>query len=207
MKKKMKLKPRKKGEKPLSSASSRYRFKPGHADDLKERAKKKYRKERGKEFELTGSVVIRALNFVDEEAMIIPVTNQLTAQTEQMPVLRLTHAAKLLDVSYQTLWRWSSETQQLPMPVLVDNTQGREYAVYHLEEVRVMLRTIGDHLTRFKYYRADHNTTRDKVFAGIEALRATNYESGDTTNANQEKRQSPRRKSKSKGGGSRRGRT
>ena len=195
MTKKLKIKKRGTGEKPLTKASSRYKYNAGHADDLKARSIKKYRKAKGAEFELEGSVVLRALDFLEDEVQQLPVVNQLTSSTEIMPVVRLTHAAKLLNVSYQTLWRWSSETEQLPIPVLMDNSHGREYPVYHLEELRVMVRTIGEHLTRYKYYRADHDATRNTVFAEIQALRAINYNvNGDTTNGDQEKRHKPRKK-------------
>lgn len=189
--------------KELTPSESRYRFKEGHAEDLKARSIKKYRAEKGKDFELTGSIVLRALKFLDEEAIMLPVNNQLTAETEIMPVIRLTHAAKLLNVAYQTLWRWYAETQQVPMPVLMDTSQGREYAVYHVEEIRVMIRTIGDHFTRFRYYRADHESTRNKVFAAIEALRATNYKlNGENTNGNPKNRKVARRKKTSRSKGS-----
>ncbi len=151
-----------------------YRLDHSEADAVRKAARDKKRSE-AKNFELTGNIVLRALEFLDAEAIVLNVANQITAETEAMPVIRLTHAAKLLNVSYQTFWRWSSETKLIPMPVLVDNSQGREYAVYHLEEIRVMIGTIGEHLRRFKYYRADHTSTRKEVFAKIEALRATNF--------------------------------
>lgn len=176
---------------------SSFSLSPTVPEAAKARSRREYRKSRGKDFELTGSVVLRALEFLDLEVKHLPVVNQLTADTQTMPIFRLTHVAKLLNVSYQTLWRWTTETQQLPMPVLVDQTQGREYPVYHMEEVRVMVQVIGDHLTRFKYYRKDHLNTREKLFTEIEALRAINFGNhGETTHAHHEKRPRPRRKGK-----------
>ena len=179
--KKARIKLRKPG-KPISASTSRYKFVPGMSDKVKEQSKKTYRQKVAKNFELEGSVILRALSFLDGEAITLPVINQITARKENHPVLRLIHAAKLLNVSYQTLWRWTSETQQLPMPVLTD-TQGREYAVYHVEEVRIMLRTIGAHLNQFAYYRKDHDATKNKLFAEIDALRANNFTVKGTTNA------------------------
>lgn len=192
----LKVKKRKKLVKPMTKTKRKYRFESGFADAAKERSRKAYRST-AKEFELEGNIVKRALEFVDVEAKTLPVLNQLTNRTEQMPVLRLMYAAKLLNVSYQTLWRWTSETQQVPMPVLVDTTSGREYAVFHLEEVKVLLRIIGDHLTRFKYYRSDHEQPKQLIFAEIEALRAINFTTtGEEPNGYQEKRPRTRRKGK-----------
>ena len=192
----LKIKKRRRVVKPLTKTKRKYRFESGFADAAKERSRKAYRST-AKEFELEGNVVKRALEFVDAEAQTLPVLNQLTNRTEQMPVLRLMYAAKLLNVSYQTLWRWTSETQEVPMPVLVDTTSGREYAVFHLEEVKVLLRIIGDHLTRFKYYRSDHEQPKQLIFAEIEALRALNFNTtGDKPNGSQKERPHTRRKGK-----------
>lgn len=192
----LKTKRRKIGKK-LTASKSRYKFKPGFSEKVKERSRKVYRNSKGADFELEGNVVLRALEFLDTEAKPLPVLNQVTNKVEVLPVLRLMYAAKLLNVSYQTLWRWTSETQQVPMPVLVDTSSGREYAVYHVDEVRAMIRTIGDHLTRFKYYRSDHEATRKTLFAEIEALRALNFNQvGEPTNGDQEKRPRTRRKGK-----------
>lgn len=196
----MKIRKRKTTSKKLSRAKSRYRFKAGFASTVKDNSRRTYRASKGKAFELDGSVVLRAAEFLDEETKLLAVANQLTSAMEKLPVLRITHVAKLLNVSYQTLWRWISETQQIPMPVLIDNSRGREYAVYHVEEVRIMIRTIGEHFTRFKYYRADHSATRAELFTNIDALRATNYQTsiGDTTNGNSKKRPHTRSKNKIK---------
>jgi len=192
----LKVKKRRKITSKLSKAESRYRFKPGFSDKVKERSRKVYRSSKGKDFELEGGVVLRALEFLDAETKPLPVLNQLTNRVEVLPVLRLMYAAKLLNVSYQTLWRWTSETQQVPMPVLVDTSSGREYAVYHVEEIRVMIRIIGDHLTRFKYYRSDHEATKKKLFAEIEALRALNFNKvGEPNNGDQKQRPQTSRKS------------
>lgn len=185
----------------MSKRKATYKFNPGYSEKAKEQALKKYRKSKGKEFELIGATVLRALEHIDLDAQMLPVTNQLTAQTENLPVIRLNYAASLLNVSYQTIWRWTTETQQLPMPVLIDNTKGREYPVYHLEEIRVIVGTIGEHLCSFKYYRKDNEAVKNKLFAGIDALRAKNFKvSGDEKNGSSEKRQSPRKRKISRRG-------
>jgi len=180
-------------------AKPTHKLKTGFPEKGKERARQVYRKSKGAEFELEGNIVLRALEFVDAEAQPLPVFNQMTNKPEVLPVLRLMYAAKLLNVSYQTLWRWTSETQQVPMPVLVDQSSGREYAVYHVPEVRAMIRVIGEHLTSFKYYRSDHEATKRKLFSEIETLRALNFNTIGVPNGSEKKRSRPRRKSKGRG--------
>lgn len=174
----------------------RYRMKPAHAVSVKDRARKAYRqsqKAEGKEFELPGATVLRSLAFLDDYAEKLAVHNKLTNKTASMQVVRLTVLAKLLDTSYQTIWRWTSDTEQLPEPVLTARLD-RDRPVYHVEEVRAMVRVIGEHLNQFKYYRKDHTGTRDRIFHAIELLRNTNF--GDTTNGTESKtvRKNPARK-------------
>jgi len=171
----------------------RYKMNAAHASSVKERALRVYRKAqkaKGKEFELTGATVLRAEPMVPDYAETLPVHNALTGKQAVMPVVRLTVLAQLLDTSYQTIWRWTSDTKQLPEPVLTARLD-RDRPVYHAQEVMVMVRAIGKHLNQFKYYRKDHVGTRDQIFNEIERLRETNY--GETTNGNetQSRRQSP----------------
>lgn len=172
---KVKIKPRKGVVVTLPKHQERYRFKPGFADHMRERARQEYRAERGKEFELSGATVLRSLDFVDEHAEALTCRDERTGKMRIMQVVRPTVLAKLLDTSYQTIWRWSSETGQIPEPALTETNQGRERPVYHVEEVRVMIRAIGEHLNQFKYYRKDHAGTRDRIFHDIEQLRLNNY--------------------------------
>jgi hypothetical protein len=171
------------GGKVLSRTQSRYRFKDGFADRAKETARKQYRQKRGKEFELAGSVVLRSLEFLAESAETLPVTNTRTRGTALMPVIRLTELAKLLDTTYQTIWRWSSDTEQLPVPILTETTTGRERPVYHLEECRVMIQAIGEHMNEYRYYRKNHTAVRDRIFSEIETIRKSNF--GVNTHGNQ----------------------
>lgn len=197
--KKKRVKPKPKQEK------SRYRFNAAFAEGERARARKSYRAAKGKDFELTGSIVLGALSFYEDLAETLPVVNLITSETEHFPVLRLTKIAQLLDVSYQTLWRWTSETEQLPEPVLVDNTTGREYGVYHVEEVRVMLSVIGQHLCDFKYYRKNHEAVKKSLFDQFDALRALNYNqtqpsTGEEQHVHQNQRQASRKVVRKKGG-------
>ncbi len=189
----IKIKPRKHKAVNLPAHQVRYRFQPGFADKVKTRAIQDYRSERGKEFELSGATVLRSLDFVEEHAENLTVRNESTGRIAIMRVIRPTVLAKLLDTSYQTVWRWSSETGQIPEPILTEISQGRERPVYHVEEVRVMIRAVGEHLNDFKYYRKDHAGTRDRIIHDIDQLRLNNF--GVKTNGNLESSgKSPARK-------------
>lgn len=163
-----KVKKRKVKRRPASSVPQ-----PERAEDRANPFNRRERKDYSNEF--NGSTVLKALNFFEKYAEQLPVTNLITSETETLPVYRFIVLAELLGVTYQTLWRWTSETHLLPRPVLVDNTTGREYPVYHLEEVRVMITVIGQHLRGFKYYRKDHEATKRKLFGQIDVLRAQNF--------------------------------
>lgn len=177
-----------------------YAMNPAIAKKAKQASNTNYRKEKGKDFELSGSTVLRSLDFLDIEVKPLKVFNQLTGNEQVMPVIRLIHAAKLFNVSYQTLWRWMSETNQFPQPVLVDTSMSREYTVFHVEEMRVMIRVIGEHLRRYKYYRKDHTETRDKLFDEVNAVRSTHLTNtkGSKHHGTTPHRKVARRKSKSK---------
>lgn len=176
----------------------RYRMKPEHAAAVKTRALRNYRKAQ-EDFELAGNTVLRSLEYLEDYAETIVVRNELTGRTSQMRIVRLTVLAKLLNTSYQTVWRWTSATGQLPEPVLVANLD-RERPVYHVEEVRCMVRAIGDHLNEFKYYRKDHTGTRDRIFHDIDQLRQSNYGEGQHHGSQtQSRRQGPGSKARVKG--------
>jgi hypothetical protein len=153
---------------------------PIFAAKVKGMALRSYRAAKKGEFELTGNTVLRALKFVDEYAEKQSVLNTNTGKSAVLPIILPTVLAQLLDTSYQTIWRWSKETQQVPEPTLIDHSRGRDLPVYHVEEARIMVRVIGEHLNEFKYYRKDHAGTRDRLFHEIEQLRHANY--GEKTN-------------------------
>jgi hypothetical protein len=186
----VKIKKRKKG-KPLSKTQAKYRFNPSYQENAKETARDNYRKSRGKNFELSGNTVLRSLEFVDTCAEKLPCFSSDTGKSVGIkPVLRLTELAKLLDTTYQTVWRWSSDTEQLPEPALYETTTGRDRPVYHLEECKVMIQHIGNHLKDYAYYRKNHTKVRDLIFADIQHLRETNF--GENTHGDQEKAKTSR---------------
>jgi len=195
------LKRKRKPDPELSPRQSKYRFKAGFAAAVKQDSLKRYRKDKGDKFELGGATVLRSLAFFENEANMVAVVNQSTGKTEKRPVVGLKVLAQLLDVSYQTLWRWYAETGQLPEPFFVTHGSGKDRNVYHVSEVRVMIEEIGKHLNGFRYYRKDHDGTRGRVYARIEELRKTNF--GEHTNGNsphgQSARKIPRKIRRSKG--------
>lgn len=174
MSKKPTIKRRKKGQKPLTRTQSRYRFDETFSGKAKDASKRRYRSEKGADFELTGNVILRALDYVEDYAEPMPVNNEITGEAEQYLCILPTVLAKLLNTSYQTIWRWTSETGQLPEFALTKQT-GRGGGVYHVEEARIIIRHIGEHLKAYKYYRKDHTGVRDRMFNEIQALRDLNY--------------------------------
>lgn len=166
----------------------RYRFKPGFASKVKEHARKAYRADKGKDFEISGATVLRSLDFLEEHTETTMVRNVETKKAHTMPIVRLMNLANLLDTSYQTIWRWTSSTGQLPEPILTaEDSMGVTRPVYHVEEVKIMIREIGEHLNNFKYYRKDHIGTRERIYRAIEAIRNANY--GESSNGNHQKGQ------------------
>lgn len=187
-------KKRKKPDPDLSPRQQRYRFKPGYASKVKQQSLSKYRAAKSKEFELSGATVLRSIGFFEREANTVPVFNKLTGKIDNLPVVGLKVLAQLLDVSYQTLWRWYAETGQLPEPVLITHGKGKDRNVYHVNEVRVMIEEIGKHLNNFRYYRKDHDGTRNRIYSRIEELRNVNF--GEHTNGNQTHGKSTRKADK-----------
>lgn len=169
----------------LTPTQAKYRYKGDLRDKLKATNLIAYRKSRGSKIEFTGATVLRALDTLDLVAETLSVKNAETGSRMKIPAIRVTVLAKLLDTSYQTVWRWTSETEQLPPPVLIDSSQGRDRPVYHVEEARIIIQAVGEHLNQFKYYRKDHVGTKDRIFHQIETLRDSNY--GVKANGNQEK--------------------
>ena len=168
----------------LSPRQGKYRFKPGYAATVKEDSLNRYRASKSKSFELGGGTVTRSLTFFEQEANVITVINQTTGKAVKLPAIGLKVLAQLLDVSYQTLWRWYAETGQLPEPMFVTHGSGKDRNVYHVSEVRVMLEEIGKHLNNFRYYRKDHEGTRNRIYSRIEELRSNNFKehtNGDET--------------------------
>lgn len=175
----------------LSRSQAKYRFQEGHAEKARRRSNRTYRKSAG-EFELTGRTVLKSLQFTEDYAEPLSCYSEITGGQDIFMCIRPTVLAKLLDTSYQTIWRWIAETNQLPEPVLITQGKGRSSGVFHVEEARVIIRAIGEHLTKFKYYRTDHHQVRDRVFNEIEKLRELNY--GVEQDGDQPQRQSTEEK-------------
>jgi hypothetical protein len=95
-------------------------------------------------------------------------------------------------MSYQTVWRWTGSTKQLPNPVLHE-PHGRKLGVYHPEEVRVILTVIGNHLNRFRRYQKNHDETIQKVNDEVDTIR-NKYLTGEHQHGNQAQRKTASRK-------------
>ena len=168
-----KIKRRGKRGKPLTKKQRDYKDKPEFSAKMRRTARRSYRKSQGSDFELEGNTVLRSLTFLDEAAKMKRVTTPYSKKAVNMPVVTPTELAKLLNTTYQTLWRWTTpEIGLLPAPIIMDSSTGRKLGVYHRDEVEAMIEVIGQHLNEFKYYRKDHTKTRDKLFDAITTARA-----------------------------------
>jgi hypothetical protein len=128
------------------------------------------RRLKGRQFELTGKTTLRALDYLDEACHNMLVSHPSRSKPFTAPVVRILELAELLDVSYQTLWRWTNKTELLAPPIYTE-AQGKGYGVYHLEEARVIISVVGQHLCEFKYYRKDHMGTIARLAEQLDAVR------------------------------------
>lgn len=178
----------------ISKAKARYRLDKTASDKVRDTSRKMYRKSKGSEFELSGSTVLRSLEFVDTHTETLAATNAHNGTKGKYPIIRVTVLAKLCNTTYQTIWRWITQSEQLPEPVLHE-IGGQGHGVYHVEEARIVIGAIGEHLRAFKYYRKDHTGTRAKIFDQIEEARNNNYgeNTHGTTNPQKARRRIIRR--------------
>ena len=155
-----------------SKRQREYADNSGIRKNLRNKSRKRYRKEQGASFEIGGASVLRSLEFYREAAVVAPTLSPDETSTHNYPILSMTETAKLLDVTYQTLWRWTTDDVGiLPPPIFKEMKTGRLLGVYHADEVKVMIEVIGKHLNGYKYYRKDHTTTRDTLFDKITEVR------------------------------------
>lgn len=101
-----------------------------------------------------------------------PLTVEYNGITKTHSCIKVTQLADLLQISYQSLWRHLSGGS-IPSPVLITRMGKRELLVYSQDEVRAILTVIGEHKKRFSYYRKDHHSTREKLFAEINTIRTS----------------------------------
>lgn len=146
----------------------------------------------------SGNKALDGLRTVDDVSLELDVRNTASGHSGVFSVIRLTQLAEVLGLSYQTIWRWTSDTQQLPAPVLIDSTTGRDFPVYHVEEARVIIEIVGNHLRQFKHYRKDHVGVRKQLHDKINALRLTTLSQNGEQHGDQKGRKVSRKKIRSR---------
>lgn len=132
---------------------------------LKQRARQRYRKEQNLEL----ATCLRSLAFY--QSLSLPARVLLPSGIiRTMPVMGLQAVADCLGKIYQTVWRWK-EKGMIPEPIL--EYEGKTSAVYHQEEVRVLIEEVGNHELLMAYYRSSHSEVKGRIFQRITALRET----------------------------------
>lgn len=134
-------------------------------EKVKERSRNRYRKETEQERLVRG----RNLDSLDDEAVEKQVLTS-DGKVLNLPVFSVPQASDMMEVRYQNVWRWIKRGQ-IPEPILHLPYDKTSCAVYHKDEVRVLIKYISKHLKNFAYYREDHTETRDKIYEGIRKVR------------------------------------
>lgn len=141
----------------------RYALDEEYQEALKLRSRSSYRQ--NNKIELDNC--LRSLNFY--ETLAVPLQVGLpNGAARQMPVMTLANVANCLGKIYQTIWRWK-QRGMIPEPALV--LAGRGTAVYHVQEVRVLIEEIGSHEKVMAYYRADHTEVTERINQRIGEIR------------------------------------
>lgn len=94
-------------------------------------------------------------------------------------VLSFEELATAMGRNVYLLYRWR-KAGRFPSGVVYfrDERGGQPTQAFTLEEARVLMKIIGEHLENSQYYLAEHTETAEKIRQGIEAVRA---EKGWTT--------------------------
>lgn len=131
--------------------------------DIKERiaARERYREKAG----VVMDSCLENLEQLDEMATTITVTLP-NGKVREIQGFTVTGLGGPLKTSGATVTRWLKRNM-LPQPFL-ETSRGK---VYHIEEVRVMVRVIGNHQLEFRQYRDDHEEVKDKLFKAVSDLR------------------------------------
>jgi hypothetical protein len=87
---------------------------------------------------------------------------------KEWPVCNVSNLAEPLQTSAVSTNRWRQKGM-IPAPVL-HTSRGD---CYHLEEVRSMVRILGEHQKDYRQYRADHTETRDRLFRENARIRSS----------------------------------
>lgn len=151
----MKIKLVKSGSPLNKRRRTRYKADPDYQEKERERARIAYRRKSRKE---TPSV-LRSLNFLSNytkrELVITPDGMEM-----EFPVASIGRVAAIVNKSHSTFLRWI-EDGRVPEPVLEVSRTG--VRVYHQEEIRALLESLGEHERDFDNYTARNTKTKERI--------------------------------------------
>jgi hypothetical protein len=140
----------------VSTRKARYASDPEYREKAKHLSRRVYRRKAGVELQSC----LYSLPFLDRiqkpQMVLLP-----NGKTQEMLVLNVPKTAQMLQLLYQTFWRWIDHGT-LPAPVLRSVT-ARPTLMYHLDEVRTLIEEIGGHQKTVSYLRLDHVEVRGRI--------------------------------------------
>lgn len=141
-----------------SSRVIRYRRDEGFRQQVKEGARRAYRRKAG----VMLDDCLYSLKFLDQAGHVEDVKFR-SGEVRRERIFYLRDCADVLQKQYQTVWKWI-ENGMIPRAVLKAKFQFRRVnEVYHVEEVRVLIEEIGRHEKTVAYYRKDHAEVRERI--------------------------------------------
>jgi hypothetical protein len=142
--------------------------------DYREKAKKLSRKAYRNKANVDMTSCLYSLQFLDKltEDQDVKLPN---GKQKRMAVASIPKTATMLQMLYQTLWRWV-DNGIIPSPVLMStkvrgNGKRDPYPVYHKEEVRILIEEVGEHQKTITYLRRDHLEVRARIESRFVAIR------------------------------------
>lgn len=159
----------------VSKRKQRYENDETYRTNAKNASRKSYRKKAGVELDNC----LHSLGFLDNVAESDKVRLPNGRETDY-PVISVPRTSDLLQTLYQTVWRWINQGI-IPKPILVTaRDDNRPRAVYHIDEVRILVEEIGAHQRQSKYLRKDHTEVIEAIERRINELRVTLVTQGTT---------------------------
>jgi hypothetical protein len=145
----------------------RYAEDINYRNKAKDASRRSYRKKKNLELESC----LYSLQFLDKAAKLTTVILP-SGKQDKLPVLSIPKTADMLQLLYQTLWRWI-DNGIVPAPILNVPLPKRPYSAYHVNEVRILVEEIGAHEQEYAYFRKDHKEVRGRIERRILAFRQT----------------------------------
>ncbi len=152
----------------VSSRKKKYATDTVYREKAKNQSRRAYR--RKEQVELQSCLY--SLAFLDKLTVMQNVKLPRGAIVE-MPVASVPETAKLLQLLYQTFWRWVNNGI-VPRPVIMTTKDRlRPFPVYHKEEIRILIEEIGAHQEVIRYLRKDHKEVRERIEQRFTKIRKT----------------------------------